>query len=188
MIIGLAQVGQYAVKVSTAPEEHGDIARYQYSAISVCIRIQGCNNENLNRVWCPRNTLGLVFCSSLLLALAGCGVDSPSSSTTNTPPTQSDPPQSDPPQSDPPQSDAPTTKGYKVELSATQSISAYELKLDFSVAPNEGSMSMSNSFIVSDGTLVALGPVSAQEGKSLHFGALTYGNSSGFTGSAEVLT
>ncbi|MDK1309735.1 hypothetical protein [Pseudoalteromonas ardens] len=136
----------------------------------------------------PRNTLGLVFCSSLLLALAGCGVDSPSSSTTNTPPTQSDPPQSDPPQSDPPQSDAPTTKGYKVELSATQSISAYELKLDFSVAPNEGSMSMSNSFIVSDGTLVALGPVSAQEGKSLHFGALTYGNSSGFTGSAEVLT
>lgn len=48
-------------------------------------------------------------------------------------------------------------------------------------------MAMSNSFIVSDGTLVALGPVSAEQGKSLHFGALTYGNTSGFTGSAEVL-
>lgn len=58
----------------------------------------------------PRNTLGLVFCSSLLIALAGCGVDSPSVTTTNTPPTQSDPPQSD----------APTTKGYKVILSTTQ--------------------------------------------------------------------
>ncbi|RZM79924.1 hypothetical protein C3B51_14105 [Pseudoalteromonas rubra] len=124
-----------------------------------------------------RNTLGLVFCSSLLFALAGCGVDSPSATTTNTPPTQSDPPPADPPAS----------KGYKVELTSTQPISAYELKLNFSVAPNEGSLSTSNSFIVSDGTLVALGPVSAEQGKSLHFGALTYGNSTGFSGSAEVL-
>ncbi|WP_125717807.1 hypothetical protein [Pseudoalteromonas rubra] len=124
-----------------------------------------------------RNTLGLVFCSSLLFALAGCGVDSPSATNTNTPPTQSDPPPADPPAS----------KGYKVELTSTQPISAYELKLNFSVAPNEGSLSTSNSFIVSDGTLVALGPVSAEQGKSLHFGALTYGNSTGFSGSAEVL-
>ncbi|WP_125779199.1 hypothetical protein [Pseudoalteromonas rubra] len=124
-----------------------------------------------------RNTLGLVFCSSLLFALAGCGVDSPSATTTNTPPTQSDPPPADPPAS----------KGYKVELTSAQPISAYELKLNFSVAPNEGSLSTSNSFIVSDGTLVALGPVSAEQGKSLHFGALTYGNSTGFSGSAEVL-
>ncbi|WP_046006055.1 hypothetical protein [Pseudoalteromonas rubra] len=129
-----------------------------------------------------RNTLGLVFCSSLLFALTGCGVDSPSATTTNTPPTQSDPPPADPPQSD-----APATKGYKVELTSTQPISAYELKLNFSLAPNEGSLSTSNSFIVSDGTLVALGPVSAEQGKSLHFGALTYGNSTGFSGSAEVL-
>ncbi|TMP27785.1 hypothetical protein CWB99_13935 [Pseudoalteromonas rubra] len=130
----------------------------------------------------PRNTLGLVFCSSLLIALAGCGVDSPSVTTTNTPPTQSDPPQSDPPQSD-----APASKGYTVTLSTAQPISAYELKLNFSVTPNDGSMTMSNSFIVSDGTLVALGPVSTDQGKALHFGALTYGNTSGFTGSAEVL-